>query len=95
MTRKLNMLFAAATLLTGISATTAVFAADSTPAPQPASMQGMMGDHGGMMNMMGHMGSDQAKQTNPMKGGCGHMMDDSKKMAPMGSGQEAAPAGNN
>jgi hypothetical protein len=42
MTRKLNTLFAAAAILTGITTATAVFAADSTSTAQPSRTQVMM-----------------------------------------------------
>jgi len=45
MTRKLTTLFAAAAVLTGISAATVVFAEEgSPPATQPPHAQGMMGN---------------------------------------------------
>ena len=40
-------------ILVGIATATAVFAQEGAPAPQPPHMQGMMGDQGDMMKMMG------------------------------------------
>ena len=55
MTRKLTAFLAAAVMLSGLTAVTTVFAEDAHPSPQTPSGQGVMGDHGGMMNMMGQM----------------------------------------
>jgi hypothetical protein len=56
MTRKLNTLFAAAGLLTGMSTATAVFAAEGTSTPQPPRTQGltarMSPDHVAQMTTM-------------------------------------------
>jgi hypothetical protein len=75
MTRNLKTLFAAAAVLTGIVTATTVFAQESTPAPQPPRMQGIIGDRGGMMNMMGQMSPDQMKRMSGMMDKCNHMME--------------------
>jgi hypothetical protein len=92
MTRKLTTLFAAATVLTGITAATAVFAEEgSPPATQPPHAQGMMGNHGGMMNMMGQMSPDQMKLMTSMMEKCNRMMD-SASNAPARTDKEQTPA---
>jgi len=47
----------------------------SPPATQPPHAQGMMGNHGGMMNMMGQMSPDQMKLMTSMMEKCNRMMD--------------------
>jgi hypothetical protein len=91
MTLKLNTLFATATVLTGITTGTAVFAQEGTPAPQSPRMQGMMGDHGGMMKMIGQMSPDQMKRMTGMMDKCNHMMENTSN-APTGPDRERAPA---
>ncbi len=92
MTRKLTTLFAAAAVLTGISAATVVFAEEgSPPATQPPHAQGMMGNHGGMMNMMGQMSPDQMKLMTSMMEKCNRMMD-SVSNAPARTDKEQTPA---
>ena len=59
MSRKLTALFAAAAMLSGLGAMTTGFAEEANPSPQMPGAHGMMGDPGGMMNMMGQMGPDQ------------------------------------
>ena len=65
MIRKLTTLLAAAAMLGGLPAATTVFADEANPSPQMRSAQGMTGDHGGMMNMMGQM-SRMAENCNRM-----------------------------
>ena len=91
MTRKLNKLFATAAVLISITTATAVFAEESTPAPQSPHMQGMMGDHAGMTNMRGQMTSDQMKRMAGMMDKCNRMME-SMSNAPTGPDKERAPA---
>ena len=92
MTRKLTTLFAAATVLTGITAATVVFAEEASPrATQPPHAQGMMGNHGGMMNMMGQMSPDQMKLMTSMMEKCNRMMD-SVSNAPARTDNEQTPA---
>jgi hypothetical protein len=74
MTRKLTTLFAAA-ILGGFTVATTVFAEEARPSSQPPQAQGMMGDHGGMMNMMGQMGPDHMKQMTRMVDNCNRMME--------------------
>jgi hypothetical protein len=93
MTRKLNTLFATAAVLMGITIATAVFAQEGTPAPQSPHMQGIMGDHASMMNMMGQMSSDQMKRMAGMMDKCNRMME-SMSNAPTGPDKERAPATN-
>jgi len=92
MTRKLTTLFAAAAVLTGISAATVVFAEEGSPAAtQPPHAQGMMGNHGGMMNMMGQMSPDQMKLMTSMMEKCNRMMDRASN-APARTDKEQTPA---
>jgi hypothetical protein len=90
MTRKLNTLFATAAVLMGITTATAVFAQEGTPASQSPRMQGMMGDHGGMM---GQTSPDRTKQMTGMMDRCNHMMENASN-APTGPDEERAPAAN-
>lgn len=75
MTRKLTTLFTATAVLGGLAAATAVFAEGGSPSAQPPRTQGMMGDHGGMMNMMGQMSPDQMKQMTLMVDNCNRVME--------------------
>jgi hypothetical protein len=90
MTRKLTTLFAAATMVGGLVAATTVFAEQANPPSQPPSAQGMMGDHSGMMNMMGQMSTDQMKQMTRMVDNCNRMME-SMNNAPTGTHHQRAP----
>jgi hypothetical protein len=75
MTRKPTALFAAAAIVGGLAAATTVFAQEAQPQSQPPpSAQGMMGDHAGMMNMMGQMSPDHMKQMTAMIDNCNRMM---------------------
>ena len=75
MTRKPIALFAAAAIIGGLVAPTTVFAQEAQPPSQPPRTQGMMGDHGGMMNMMGQMSPDHMKQMTAMIDNCNRMME--------------------
>jgi hypothetical protein len=80
MTGKLTTLFAAAAIIGGLTAATAPYAQE-TPS-QPPSTQGMMGDHAGMMNMMGQMSPDHMKQMTAMIDNCNRMMASMSKSPP-------------
>jgi Spy/CpxP family protein refolding chaperone len=92
MTRKLTTLFAASAILAGLGTATAVLAEGSTPRTQPPQHgTGMMGDHSGMMNMMGQMSPEQMKQMTDMMDNCNRMMEGmttapSQKAAPGSKG---------
>jgi hypothetical protein len=75
MISKLTTLFAAAAIIGGLTAATAPFAQEAQPPKAP----GMMGDHGGMMNMMGQMSPDHMKQMTAMIDNCNHMMESVSK----------------
>ena len=83
MTRKLTALFAAAAIIGGLVAPTTVFAQEAQPPSQPPRTQGMMGDHGGRMNMMGQMSPDHMKQMTAMIDNFNRMMESMSK-SPMG-----------
>jgi hypothetical protein len=70
MTRKPTALFTAAAIIGGLLAATTVFAQEAQPPSQPPRAQGMMGDHGGIMNMMGQMSPDHVKQMTAMIDNC-------------------------
>jgi hypothetical protein len=84
MTSKLKTLFAAAAIIGGLTATTALYAQEAQPPSQPPRTQGMMGDHAGMMNMMGQMSPDHMTQMTAMIDKCNHMMESMSK-SPTGS----------
>jgi len=84
MISKLTTLFAAAAIIGGIVAATASFAEEAQPPSQSPRAQGMMGDRGGMMNMMGQMNTDHMKQLTAMIDNCNRMMESVNK-APTGS----------
>ena len=87
---KLTMLFAAVAILGGLAATT-VLAQENTPPAQPPQAHGMVGEHGGMMGMMGQMMSpDHMKQMARMLENCNRMME-AMSRAPMGPDKEPAP----
>ena len=90
MTRKLTTLFATATMVSGLVAATTVLAEQAKPSFQPPSAQSMMGDHSGMMNMMGQMGPDHMKQMTRMVDNCNRMME-SMSNAPAGPDHQRAP----
>jgi hypothetical protein len=90
MTRKLTTFLAAAAILGGVATATTVFAEESRPSPQPPGTQGMMGDHGGMMNMMGQMTPDQMRQMTRMVDNCNRMME-SMSNAPSGPDHRTVP----
>jgi hypothetical protein len=78
MTRKLTTLFAATAFLAGLGTATPVPAEENTPSPapnRPADATGMMGDHTGMMNMMGQMSADQRQQMSRTVEHCNRMME--------------------
>jgi Spy/CpxP family protein refolding chaperone len=79
MTRKPTALFTAAAIIGGLLAATTVFAQEAQPPSQPPRAQGMMGDHGGMMNMMGQMSPDHMKQMTAMIDNCNRMMESMSK----------------
>ncbi len=79
MTRKPTALFTAAAIIGGLVAATTVFAQEAQPPSQPPRAQGMMGDHGGMMNMMGQMSPDHMKQMTAMIDNCNRMMESMSK----------------
>jgi len=83
MTGKLTTLFAAAAIIGGLTAATAPYAQEAQPPSQPKT-QGMMGDHAGMMNMMGQMSPDHMKQMTAMIDNCNRMMESMSK-SPTGS----------
>jgi hypothetical protein len=86
MTRKLVTPFAAAAILSSVVAATMAFAQESTPPSQSPQAQHNMGDHGGMMSMMGQMSPDHMKQMTEMIERCNRMM-----TARPGSEKEHAP----
>jgi hypothetical protein len=76
MTRKLTTLFAATAILAGLGTAAAVLAEETTPSSQPPRQgTGMMGDHGGMMGMMGQMNPDLMKRMTRMVDNCNRMME--------------------
>ena len=74
MTRKPTALFAAAAIVGGLTAATALYAQEAQPPSQPPSAQAMMGDHAGMMSMIGQTSPDDMKQMTAMIDNCNHMM---------------------
>ena len=90
MTRKPTGLFTAAAIVGGLVAATTVFAQEAQPPSQPPRAQGMMGDHGGIMNMMGKMSPDHMKQMTAMIDNCNRMME-SMSDRPTGPDKERAP----
>ena len=84
MTGKLTTLFAAAAIIGALPAATALYAQEAQPPSEPPRTQGMMGDHAGMMNMMGQMSPDHMKQMTAMIDNCNRMMERMNK-SPTGS----------
>jgi hypothetical protein len=84
MTGKRTTLFAAIAIIGGLTAATALYAQEAQPPSQPPRTQGMMGDHAGMMNMMGQMSPDHMKQMTAMIDNCNRMMESMNK-SPTGS----------
>jgi hypothetical protein len=74
MTGKLTGLFAAAAIIGGLTVATALYAQEAQPPSQPPRTQDMMGDHAGMMNMMGQTSPDHMKQMTAMIDNCNRMM---------------------
>lgn len=74
MNRNSNRLILATAALGGLIAATAAFADTNTPSA-PQATQGMMGDHGGSMNMMGGMSGDHMAQMSRMIDNCNRMME--------------------
>ena len=91
MTGKLTTLFAAATIIGSLIAATTPFAEETQSPSQPPRAQGM-GDHGGMMNMMGQMSPDHMKQMTAMIDNCNRMMESMGPM-PSGPGKGQTPHG--
>ena len=79
MTGKLTTLFAVAAIIGGLTAATALYAQEAQPPSEPPRTQGMMGDHAGMMNMMGQMSPDHMKQITAMIDNCNRMMESMNK----------------
>jgi hypothetical protein len=79
MISKLTTLFVAVTIIGGLTAATAPYAQEAEPPSQPPGTQGMMGDHGGMMNMMGQISPDHMKQMTAMMENCNRMMESMNK----------------
>ena len=79
MTGKLTTLFAAAAIIGGLTAATALYAQEAQPPSEPPRTQGMMGDHAGMMNMMGQVSPDHMKQMTAMMESCNRMMESMSK----------------
>ena len=84
MIRKLITLLAPVAIAGGLVVPTVVFAQKAEPPSQAPSGQGMMGDHGGMMGMMGQMSPDHMKQMTAMIDNCNRMMESMRK-SPTGS----------
>ena len=84
MTGKLTRLFAAAAIIGGLTAATALYAQEEQSPSQPPRTQGMMGDHAGMMNMMGQTSLDHMKEMTAMIDNCNRMMESMSK-SPTGS----------
>lgn len=90
MTSRLTSFLAIFGTLGGIAAASPLFAQETKPSPQPHQAEGTMGDHRGMMNMMGGMNSDQMKQMTKMMENCNRMME-SMANAPAGGDKGQAP----
>jgi hypothetical protein len=88
MIRKPTILLTAGAILIGLAAGTTAFAQNSTPSSPPTQTQGMTGNHGGMMEMMGQTTSDQMKQMARMVENCNRMME-STATAPNQPGKQA------
>ena len=84
MTGKLTRRFAAAAIIGGLTVATALYAQEAQPPSQPPRTQGVMGDHAGMMNMMGQTSPDHMKEMTAMIDNCNHMMESTRK-SPTGS----------
>ena len=84
MTGKLTTLFAVAAIIGGLTAAPALYAQEAQPPSEPPRTQGMMGDHAGIMNMMGQMSPDHMKQMTAMIDNCNRMMESMRK-SPTGS----------
>jgi hypothetical protein len=79
MASKLTTLFAAAAIVGSLVTVTTVFAQEAQPPSQPSGTQRMMGDHAGMMNMMGQMSPDHMTQMTAMMENCNRMMENMNK----------------
>jgi hypothetical protein len=77
MTGKLTTLFAAAAIIGGLTAATALYAQEAQPPSEPPRTAGMM-------NMMGQMSPDHMKQMTAMIDNCNRMMESMNK-SPTGS----------
>jgi hypothetical protein len=84
MISKLTTLFAAATIIGGLTNAKAPYAQEAQPPSQPPRTQSMMGDQAGMMNMMGQMSPEHMKQMMAMIDNCNRMMESMSK-SPTGS----------
>jgi dihydroorotate dehydrogenase len=82
MTSKLTNLVAAAAIAGSLTMTS--YAQEAQPPSQPPRTQGMMGDHSGMMNMMGQMSPGHMKPMMAMIDNCNRMMETMSK-SPTGS----------
>jgi len=82
MTGKPTTLFAAAAIIGGLTAATALYAQEAQPPSQPPTTQGIMGDHAGMMSMMGQTSPDHMKQMTAMIDNCNRMMASMSKSPP-------------
>jgi hypothetical protein len=91
MTRALTTLCAAVAVLGGFAAATPLFAQETKPSTQPPKSESTMGDHRGMMNMVGKMSPDQMQQMTKMVENCNRMME-SMSSAPKGGDDNQKPA---
>jgi|LNAP01.1.fsa_nt_gb hypothetical protein len=91
MTRTLAAFCTAVAVLGGIAAATPLFAQETKPSTQPRQTESTMGDHRGMMNMMGQMSPEQMQQMTKMMENCNRMME-SMSSAPTGGDTDQKPA---
>jgi len=91
MTRTLTTLCAAVAVLGGFAAATPLFAQETKPSTQPPKSESTMGDHRGMMNMMGKMSPDQMQQMTKMVDNRNRMME-SMSNAPKAGDNDQKPA---
>ena len=89
MTRKLTTLLAATAILGGLTTMTTAFAEESRPSSPPPRAQSMIGDHGGMMGMMGQMSAEHMKQMTRMVDNCNRMMESMNNAPTRSDGQKA------
>ena len=79
MSSKLTTLFAVAAIIGGLTTATAPFAQEAQPPSQSPRAQSMMGDRGGMMDMMGQTNPGYMKQMTAMIDDCNCMMESVNK----------------